>query len=489
MGSVLAVGLIFGMMLTLIIVPVMYSIVMKPGKKKLPQRQKSLAHKAMPLSIVFILLSVTPTAYCSERTIITLSRAIDIAIMNNSSLLEADYNKQSAAEKINLAKANMLPTASANLAYTRLKKDPVMKIGLPPGPGAAPGKTPVQIAHSDAFHWNLTLVQPLFTGFALRTQYEMTQLELEIKNQEKEQVILDLTQQVKETYFNILFSKKILLIAEDAVTSLKSHEKDAQKLFDQGMIKYNDLLRAKVALANAVQNREKARSGVKMALSCFNILLDYEIEKRTEIEDISNITRLDHTLLSLTKMAMKQRPVFKVLNLGLKNLEKLIALEKSAYYPEVALIGCYERQGDNFVASHNDFSNEYNAAISLEASWVFFDSGKTKSKISAINKDKKALLSKIKNIEDQVKLEIKNAFLNLGVADKNIATSRQSLVQARENWRISNLQYRQQVATSSEVLDARTFLTQADTNYYNALYGYMIFLSKLERSVGRKNLL
>jgi len=75
------------------------------------------------------------------------------------------------------------------------------------------------------------------------------------------------------------------------------------------------------------------------------------------------------------------------------------------------------------------------------------------------------------------------------VANKNIATAGQALVQARENWRISNLQYRQQIATSSEVLDARTFLTQADTNYYNALYGYMIFLSKLERSVGRKNLL
>ncbi len=94
-------------------------------------------------------------------------------------------------------------------------------------------------------------------------------------------------------------------------------------------------------------------------------------------------------------------------------------------------------------------------------------------------------MSKIKGIEDGIKLEVKEAFLNLGVAKKNIATAKLSLAQARENWRISNLQYRQQVATSSEVLDARTFLTEADTNYYNALYGYMIFLSRLKLSVGR----
>jgi len=176
------------------------------------------------------------------------------------------------------------------------------------------------------------------------------------------------------------------------------------------MIKYNDLLRAKVALANARQNREKARAGVNIAVSHLNILLDFGIEKKIEVEDISKITLTDHDLLSLTNIAMEYRPVFKVLRLGLKNLEKRIALEKSAYYPKVALIGCYERQGDNFAASNNDFSNDYNASISLQASWIFFDSGKTKSKISTISKDYKALLSKIKGIKDRVKLEIKTAF-------------------------------------------------------------------------------
>jgi outer membrane protein TolC len=250
------------------------------------------------------------------------------------------------------------------------------------------------------------------------------------------------------------------------------------------MIKYNDLLRAKVALANVRQDLEKAAAGVNMAVSGFNMLLDYEIGKKTQIEEISNIKMSDYELLSLTNMAMEHRPVFKVLRLGLKTLEKRMDLEKSAYYPSVSLVGSYEREGDDFRASNNDFANDYNAAIALTATWTFYDFGKTKSKILRVQNDHNALLSKIKGIEDGIKLEIKDAFLNLGVAKKNIATAKQSLFQAKENWRISNLQYKQQVATSSEVLDARTFLTQADTNYYNALYGYMIFLSKLERSVG-----
>jgi multidrug efflux pump subunit AcrB/outer membrane protein TolC len=480
LGAVLAVGLIFGMVLTLIIVPVMYYLVMKPGKKKVRKKQIYRLQKTITTGIVFVFCSVPEIGYSNEipATKLSLPQAIEIAIGNNTSIKEAEFRKLSSAEKIKTAKSEMFATALANFSYTGLKNDPILKMA------DGPGKTQMQIAHSNIFHWDVTLVQPIFTGFALSRRYDMAKLDLKIKKEEKKQTILDLTQKVKEAYFNILFAKKILLIAKDAVESLESHKKDAQTLFDHGMIKYNDLLRAKVALANVRQDLEKAAAGVNMAVSGFNMLLDYEIGKKTQIEEISNIKMSDYELLSLTNMAMEHRPVFKVLRLGLKTLEKRMDLEKSAYYPSVSLVGSYEREGDDFRASNNDFANDYNAAIALTATWTFYDFGKTKSKILRVQNDHNALLSKIKGIEDGIKLEIKDAFLNLGVAKKNIATAKQSLFQAKENWRISNLQYKQQVATSSEVLDARTFLTQADTNYYNALYGYMIFLSKLERSVG-----
>ena len=99
---------------------------------------------------------------------------------------------------------------------------------------------------------------------------------------------------------------------------------------------------------------------------------------------------------------------------------------------------------------------------------------------------KRALMEKIKGIEDQIRLEIKSAFLDLQVAENNIGTAREGLKQARENSRITDLQYRNQVTTSTEVLDSRTFLSQAETNYYRALYGYMVALANLERAVGRK---
>ncbi len=76
--------------------------------------------------------------------------------------------------------------------------------------------------------------------------------------------------------------------------------------------------------------------------------------------------------------------------------------------------------------------------------------------------------------------------LDCRVTVKNIDTAQKALAQARENWRITDLQYKEQAATSTDVLDARTFLTQADTNYYRAVYGYLDAVAGLDRTTGKR---
>ena len=90
----------------------------------------------------------------------------------------------------------------------------------------------------------------------------------------------------------------------------------------------------------------------------------------------------------------------------------------------------------------------------------------------------------MKQAEDNIALEVKSAFRNMEVARTNIETASTALDQAKENYRITNLQYQHQLATTTNVLDARTFLSQARTNYYGALYGYLISEAELERVAG-----
>jgi len=189
-------------------------------------------------------------------------------------------------------------------------------------------------------------------------------------------------------------------------------------------------------------------------------------------------------LPDLLSQAMSCRPELKQLETALAQADLWIRMAQSDFYPKVYFTGRYEQLGDNPRATNNEFGNAYNTIIGAQAVWPFFEWGKTRADVNKARYDKKALDAKVEGVRDSIRLEVKNAHQQLLVADKNIDTAREALAQAEENFRITNLQYQQQVTTSTEVLDARTFLTQAEMNYYSALYGYMIARAELERAVG-----
>jgi outer membrane protein TolC len=347
------------------------------------------------------------------------------------------------------------------------------------------GPAQVAVGNKDRFHWDIAVTQPLFTGYALTTKRKIAELGVDIEGLEKAQAVLDVTERVKVAYYNILLAKKFLLVADESVAQLSAHVKDAEKFYDQGMIPYNDLLKSKVALANARQNRQKAASKVNMAISSFNVLLGLDINTTTKVEDVVEITRKTFDLDTLLADAMSYRPELQVLRLKLKDADFAKTLARSSYYPQVALVGTYERNGHDPAGVNNDYGNPYNASFTLQVKWNLFEWGRKKAEVSRARHRKMSLAEKIEGIEESIKLEVKNALLNIQVADANIRTAEESLNQAKENFRIASIQYQNQTATSTDVLDARAFLTQAETNYFGALYGYMISLAELDRAVGK----
>jgi len=425
---------------------------------------------------LLILISAADLWAAGDNTAsgLSLDEAIQTAIDRSFSIRQAEEIKKSAVEEKNSARADLFAKAKAHYDYTGLKDQPVLKTEL----------ASIPAAHKDQYHWNVSLVQPLFTGFALSSRYRMSGIEVDIRNLEKEQAVQDLVRNVKSVYFQVLLAQKIFMVTEEAANALSAHAEDAKKFYDQGLIPYNDLLRSQVALADAAQEHERASAGLKMAVSTLNTLLNVDILADTQVEDIETVDFLASEFDTLAPRALEHRTELKALRLGLKNYDYAIRLARSTYFPEIALVGHYEQDGNNFKATRNDFSNSHNAAVSFQADWTFFEWGKTRAQVARIRHEKQALAEQLNTAEDAVRLEVRDALLNLKVSERNILTAEKSLFQAREDWRITNLQYQQQVATSTDVLDSRAYLTQADTNYYQALYGYMIALAELERALG-----
>lgn len=120
------------------------------------------------------------------------------------------------------------------------------------------------------------------------------------------------------------------------------------------------------------------------------------------------------------------------------------------------------------------------------AKWNFWEWGRTiygvKEKHSRFNQAK---LQK-KEILDNIQLEVKTAYLRTQEAERAIKTVEKAVEQAKENFRIFQERYKEQISTQTDVLIAQTLLSRTETNYYNALYAFKISKATLYRSIGQE---
>ena len=437
------------------------------------------------LAIITSFLSVQDIYAEEKAKVYTLNESVMEALDNNWTMKAKEEKIRESEYARKQAKADFLPKFSTSYGYTRLNDvtmSQASSITLP-GPTVItiPGRN---LNTQDNYQWKGTITQPLFTGYALTSAYELAKLGIDLSKVELDLERVDLALQVKEAYFNVLKADKAADVAMKAVESLQSHLKVANNFYDVGMIPINDLLKAEVELGSAQYDLTRAQNGSKLARASFNVLLARPINSPVEVEDILVYVPDFPEYETYLEKALKNRPEIKSIDINSDQIDQQIMLAKSEYYPQVALNFNYIKEGDHPDVSGSPFHDASNWNAGAALSWTFWEWGKTGDSVRQYESIKRQLLQTRKTLEDGIGLEIRKAILDLQETEKNIPTTKKAVEQAEENLRVSEERYKAQVTTSTEVLDAQTLLSQARTNYYNALYNHNLAKAALLRAIG-----
>lgn len=435
--------------------------------------------------LAFLTAHISP---CPASDVLTLEESIKIALERSLSVRSAEEEIKGKEFEERSARAGFYPKLSTGYSYTRIDTSTVndakyTTFAINPITG---GLTTRQVSPIDAdnFEWNITATQPLFTGWRLTALRELASLGLDTAKIQKETTIYDLVLYVKEAYFGILKAEKLEKVAIQAVEQLEAHLRVAQAFYDEGLIAKNELLQTEVLMAQARQNLIKAMNFVELAKSLFNKLLRRGLDSEVTIEDILDYRAIALTLPQCLERAELYRTEIKELSLNILSAEKGVELTKSSYYPAVALVGNYNRESDEALLGADTGEDADIWTLTLKAEWTFWEWGKKRSDVSASRATVARLKYLLRDLKDSIQLQVKEAYLNLREAEKNIQVARTAVVQAEENFRMNEERYKQQVATSTDVLDAQTLLTQARSNYFNALSQHNIDWARLERAMG-----
>ncbi|OQY14918.1 MAG: hypothetical protein B6I32_08450 [Desulfobacterium sp. 4572_20] len=196
------------------------------------------------LGILFFLLFGSSIILGSDE--LTLEESIKIALDQSLSIYSAKEEIKAKEFEELSAKADFLPKLSSSYTYTRLDNGTVndAKYTTYPYNPLTGSHFPRSVSPLDTntYQFNITVTQPLFTGWRLTILREIASLGVDTAKIQKEAAIQDLVLNVKEAYFGILKAEKLENVAKQAVEQLKANLVVSQAFYDEGIIAKNDLL-------------------------------------------------------------------------------------------------------------------------------------------------------------------------------------------------------------------------------------------------------
>ncbi len=405
--------------------------------------------------------------------VFTLEQTIRQAIKANLGLKSSREDTNAASFARLKQRTNFFPTLGATYRYKRNYEEQS---------DALYGVT----APRNKYTLTATFTQPVFTGFSLINKYKIAGFSLDLARLNEKTTRQAVVFEANKVYFNLLKAQKLATIAREAVTQISAHKDVAKNFYEVGMTPLNDLLKAQVELANVRQDLIIAQNNLETAKSNFNILLRRPINAPVELKDIVDYCFFEKKIDFCFDMAEKNRLEIKAAELQVEIAEKELKLGKTDYYPSITLEGNYYKIGTDFDANGGDgISDPDSWDITATASWNFWEWGKTRYGV----KEKLSALAQARyqqdEIIDNIHLEVKQAYLKTKESEQNIMAVKKAIEQAKENFRISEERYKEQMDTSTDVLDAQTLLSRTMTNYYNALYDSKISKAYLYWAMGR----
>jgi outer membrane protein len=431
--------------------------------------------------ILLLALIALPEGVAAQdrKNYFTLEKSIAQALESSYKIKARGERIEQATDVMKQSRAEFLPKMGTAYSYNRLSEPPISRTSTLFGT-----QIPLIVGTQDNFQWTWFVRQPIFTGFALLSNYRLAELGIDQSQMEMDLEKLDLVLRVKEAYFNILGADKAVEVAQTTVESLTQTVKVARSFFEVGMIPVNDVLKAEVELANAEQALVNWKNAAQTSRSSFNTILVRPVNAPVEVEDILVFKPEVGEYDAYVKLALDNRPEIKILDINLLQADEQIRLAKSKFYPEIGLTYQYISQGDEAAVKGSPYVDANHWEVMAVANWTFWEWGKT----YYAGKEKESLkrqLSQTKlDVEDGIRLQVKQAVLDLDSSANNIPVTQKGVESGEENLRVNAERYRAQVSTITDLLDAQTLLARARLDYYRALYDHNQAKARLYRALG-----
>ncbi len=408
---------------------------------------------------------------------ITIADAIRMALSDSYQIINAQKTKEIYEEQLAEANSYFYPSLSLDGSYNRaLKKGKIIM-----------GDNIIEIGQNNTYTAGLNGSYVLWSGGQIRNTARAAKVGAETGFYNLRHVQDLVTQQVVKFCYDIIYAAALIHVQEEYLDIAKQHLAEAQAKYQQGLASNLDVLTQKVKVENIEPLVLQAKKNFELGNLYLRQILNRDPEDNIYLTWSEKDLHLPPTpdLDELYRIAMERRPELMLSKLAVDAAHYNINIAKAGHMPILALNADYTYNGvtDNGFPQHKqDYYWSSSAGVTL--SIPLFEGGKVSSQVAQKELAYEQAVAEYQNKMKNVRIQVKEAWLNLEEARSRIEATKGVVDQARENLNAQMKRYRAGLTSQLEVNDAISNVNDSDLQFVQAVYDGAIALSDLKFAVG-----
>lgn len=450
-----------------------------------------MTRKAAAAAIAALLLLLGGAALQAQTTQtgsapqqLTLPQAVELALKNNPTLQAADSYAEAVRHAVAGAKAGYYPHLDFSEGFVR-SNNPVFVFGTLlnqrqfSAPDFALGSLnfPLPI---DNFRTQFAAAVPLYDAGRTSRQVRDARLDSQGAQRSAERTRQEVIYSVINAYLGQLLAEESVRVAEASVKSTGGDLARAQARQSQGQALMSDVLSAQVQLAQANEELIRARNGAATAQASLDVAMGLPEDAPAQAQGpLSDIVFESGTLTDRQQRALNLRPDYQQALIGKEKAGNASAGARAQFLPTVGLFSSWEQDNESF-AAHG--GNNWAAGATLNLN--LFDGGARRAQLAASHAHERQAEALREEMASGIRLQVREAYLNLTSARQRVDVSRDAASQAEESLNILRNRYEAGLVTITDLLSAETAHARAERDYLSAVYDDRIAYATLELATG-----
>ncbi len=446
---------------------------------------------------LLVILTLFLSSATFSQTKLSLEDAIKIALQRNSALVKAQYNLESNKANVKSAYGDLLPNfgLSGGWNWGKIEDPGGVQLDNLGNPYIVPATSTDTRNYSVRAGGSVTL----FNGLANYANISASELEDEAAELSIDKFKRDLVQTTTIYYYSILKSKALLKVKEE---NFKYNNKLLETIAERnklGAAPIADLYAQQVQTGSAEVEMIKTQNSVDAAQNtlinylALDVLKEYEFVSTIDTVTEKNIQYYNQEFSNISDMvnyALANRTDFISQKKTLLSTEDGITMANAGFFP--SLSGGYSLS-TSAVAIDKLFDRKV-WGVSLSLNIPIFSNFNTETQVQYAKVRNLSAQEDLRALERQIKIEIKQGFLDFQAVSKALDVALKTVVSASENRRIQYERYSLGSGTFLDVLqsdrdyqNALSTKIDAEFNFHSAREALMNSLGKLEYAKYEKN--